>query len=160
MMLTKNRIAGPAIALAVVAAAVAVRCANVEPEPGATTEVVDREIPGAHASNDLDPVTAHRWVDDVRLDGSPTPGQFHPGDTVLVSMRVSDAPAGSVVRVSIHDAGDREVWVDERPVSREEPRLSFSITGHRLGAGDFEARVLVGDEVVARRSFAVTSDRT
>jgi len=157
-MLRKIRTAGSVIAMTLLAAAFAIRCGH-EPEPGATTEVVDREIPGMHASNDLDPVTANRWIDDVRLDGTPTPGEFHAGETVLVTMRVNDAPAGSVVRVSIHDAGDREVWVDERPVSREEPRLSFSITAHRLGSGAYEARVLVGDEIVARRSFAVTSSR-
>lgn len=150
-------VAGPVICLTVLAAAIAVRCGSIEPEPGATSEVIAHEIPGTHAENDLDPVTAHLWIDDVRLDGTSGSGRYRPGDTVLVSMRVTDAPAGSVVRVSIHDAGNQEVWADERQVSPRDPRLSFTITGHRLGAGAYEARVLVGDEVVARRNFEVSS---
>jgi hypothetical protein len=135
---------------------VVVRCAP-EPEPGATTEVVDQEIPGTHDSRDLDPLTAHLWIDDVRLDGAATPGRFGTGDTVLVSMRVTDAPSGSVVKVSILDSGHQEVWADERAVRAKDPRLNFTVTGHRLGEGTYEARVLVGDEVVARRHFEVSS---
>ena len=150
----KHRLA-PVLCLSILAAAVTLRCS--EPEPGATTEVVEQEIPGTHDSRDLDPLTAHLWIDDVRLDGAVTPGRFGTGDTVLVSMRVTDAPSGSVVKVMILDAGSREVWADERQVRPKDPRLNFTVTGQRLGEGTYEARVLVGDEVVARRHFEVSS---
>jgi hypothetical protein len=145
------------VLLAVLMPAFAARCGNAQSDPGATNEVFNQEIPGAHSPNDIASVTAHRWINDVRLEGALQPGHYRSGDTVLVSMRVSDAPAGSVVRVSIHDSGDHEVWKDDQSVTREEPRLSFLVSAGKLVAGSYEARVIVGDEVVARKTFEVTS---
>lgn len=68
----------------VLAASLAIGCGSDPVEPGATTATHDQEIPGTHAPNDLDPITAQRWVDDVRLgkalgqDGCLSPAPTYP----------------------------------------------------------------------------------
>jgi hypothetical protein len=143
----------------------ALGCAETSPEPGATTAIQEREIPGGHSPQDLDPLTAQRWIDEVRLgtsvdeQGSVVSGEsqarFSPETPIYVSMRVADAPAGSVVRVAVYDAAEQEVWSEERSVGTEEPYLSFKIEEGRLDVGRYEARVIVGDERVSVRQLEV-----
>lgn len=128
------------------ALALAVGCGSSETEPGATTETHDREVPGTHASTDLDPLTAQRWIDEVRLGnrvgddgavvGSEQPARFTTEDPIHMSMRVDDAPAGSVVRVIVYDAEHNEAWGDERAVVEGEPYLMFTIDRDKLEAGE------------------------
>lgn len=142
------------------------RGASDDAEPGATTATYESEIPGRHSGDDIGPFTARRFVDHVRLgfeldaedkvpDGR-TARAFREGDAVHLSMEVTDAPAGSVIRVSIHDAAtDRRMWDEERTVAPGKSYLGFSLD-RALTPGTYRADVIIGDEVVARREFQIS----
>jgi hypothetical protein len=152
----------------VLAAAFAIGC-GAEPvvEPGATSKTYSDEIPGTHAPNDLDPITAQRWIDDVRLgkmigeDGvvaeEAAATRFNASEPIHVSMRVSDAPAGSVIKVAVLNQAGTEVWSDQRAVIAGAEHLQFTIDEGSLSAGSYETRVIVGDERVANKRFDVTA---
>lgn len=135
---------------------------NVVPEPGAATDVHVGERPGTGTANDLDPITAQRWIDDVRMgDRLDADGvvvdrsdDFSTNDALHLSLRVTDAPVGTAVRVGVYDATSNEVWNDEQTVSNSASRLTFDI-GDDLAPGEYEARVFVGDEKVADRDFEI-----
>ncbi len=140
-------------------------------EDGAIARTADREIPGTHSPYDLDPITAERWIDDVRVgrdldvNNSVPEGAlsnaFSADDPIHVSMEVTNAPAGTMVRMSVVDGRTRQrVWSQEAPVSPGRSHLSFSLSAEELGAGYFRAEVLVGDETVVARSFVVDESNT
>jgi hypothetical protein len=155
------------LSLLALASTAALRCGAQPVEPGATTEVHDEEIQGAHASSDLDPLTAQRWIDEVRVGprlddtGSVPPdgaaSRFSPEAAIHISMKVDDAPVGAVVRLVVHDALEQQVWSAERPVAEGEPYLHFTIGEATLPVGRYEARVIVGDERVAVRALEIAS---
>jgi hypothetical protein len=156
------------VRLIVLLLAVTLGCGTPAPEPGATTEVLDREIPGDHSSQDLNPLTAQQWIDEVRLGTSvddqggvgqdAMQDQFSPERAIYVSMRVADAPAGSVVRVAVYDDAEHEVWMEERAIASEQPYLTFKIEEGALDVGHYEAHVHVGDEQVSVRELEVRND--
>jgi hypothetical protein len=134
-------------------------------EPGATTAASAIEISGHNSPNDLDPLTAARYIDHVRLGrGLDAEGQvprdfvasgFHPGEAIQLSMEVTDAPAGSIVRVSVREVDtNRETWVQEKKVAPGKSYLSFAISTELLPS-DYRADVIIGDEVVADKKFQV-----
>ncbi len=134
-------------------------------EPGATAAVSESEIPGRHSPDDLDPLTAQRFVDHVRLgrdvdvEGQVPPQlvarTFATGSPIYVSLEVTDAPAGSLIQVALVDSATTEqVWSDRKPVPAGRSYLSFKVDD-RLPLGSYLARVTIGDETVARREFEV-----
>ena len=137
-------------------------------EEGATTGTADGEIPGTRSPNDLDPITAELWIDDVRVGrGLDINGQVPIADvtdtfsekaTIHVSMEVTDAPAGSMVMMTVSDPAGVRLWSEEKPVSPGLSHLSFSLSGSELGPGDYRAELIVGDELVKSRSFLVKDD--
>lgn len=107
-----------------------------------------------------------RYVDDVRLgrqvdpEGEVPPDSqsdvFAAGEPVYVSMEVIDAPAGSRVRLSVHEAAtNRKLWSDEQDVTGRS-HLSFTIGGG-LAHGRYEAKVFIDDRTVADRRFEIVS---
>jgi hypothetical protein len=165
----RGRSIGSAIAVIVVGLIAAVGCKS-EVEPGATTAVSHGEIPGQHSPSDLDPLTAQRFVDHVRVGSDVDPaGQvpqhlvantFTSDVPIYVSLEVTDAPAGSLVEVALFDAAStEEVWSEQRTVDNDTPTMSFRIKD-RLPLGRYRAQVMIGDETVARREFIVVDERT
>ncbi len=161
-----NRLAPFALALV---AALAFGCAE-EPAPaveeGAPTAAQDREIPGTHSPNDLDPITAQRFVDRVRIgrdldaDGQvPTEAEgeeFDAASTVHVSLEATDAPAGSVIRLNVlEDGTERPVWTEELEVPAGRSFVNFTIDGGELASGAYRAEIVIGDETVANRDFRI-----
>jgi hypothetical protein len=134
-------------------------------EPGATNSTSGSEIPGAHSPEDLDPITAQRFIDHVRLgrevdsEGKvPEDGvasRFSAAEPIHVSMEVTDAPAGSVVRLSVRDAStDRTLWSEDGKVEGGRSYLTFTVDDE-LAPGTYRVDVIIGDEVVARKEFQV-----
>jgi len=166
--MTSNKTTGSSVYAALLAAGLGLAVAGCgqSPEPGATDQTFRSEIPGTHASNDLNPVTAQRWIDQVRLGrGVDHQGQvpdamrtdtFTHDDEINVSVKVSDAPVGTHVALEIHNGDSGEiVWTDERSVDTDHSHLTFRFSADDLESGSYEARVIVGDERVARSLFAI-----
>jgi hypothetical protein len=139
----------------------------VEPaEPGAVQKTHRGEIDGRHDGTDLDSITAQRWVDRVHVGRTVNPSGkieeadradvFRPGESVYLSMEVTDAPAGSAVQVSVVDAEtENQLWSDTKQVEAGRSHLVFQIDPAKLGSGEYRAEVYVGDERVARREFEI-----
>jgi len=135
-------------------------------EPGAITETSRMEIPGAHSPDDLDPLTAQRWIDNVHLGRAlDTSGKvpvaeeadrFATGEDVLLSMEVTDAPAGSIIQVAVFNSETQQnTWSDEKAVPAGQSHLNFSLSGDDLSPGRYRAEIIIGDETVAKRRFEV-----
>lgn len=135
-------------------------------EPGATATTSASEIPGTHSPADLDPITAARWIDDVRVGRKvDANGQvpkvdvtdtFAADDRINLSMEVTDAPSGSVVAVTVvNKTTGQRVWSQEKPVEAGRSHLNFILSASELGPGGYGAEVRVGDEPVALRRFVV-----
>ena len=153
------------LAFIIVLVGVTFGCGSGYREAGATPAASDHEIPGTHAANDLDPLTAARYIDDVRLGHAIDPegkvpqdvesSVFRAHDDVHLSMEVTDAPAGSEVLVSVYDAATHAlVWSDRKTVEPGRSYLDFVIDDD-LEPGRYDTHVIVGDEVAANRSFEV-----
>ncbi len=139
-------------------------------EEGATTKTSNMEIPGTHSPQDLDPITARRWIDDVKLGRkldvnghvaqTDVTDSFLANDPIHVSMEVTDAPSGSVIGMTvINTSNGQSVWTQQKPVEPGRSHLAFSMSGQELGAGEYRAEVRVGDEPVALRPFVVSSKK-
>jgi hypothetical protein len=134
-------------------------------EPGATTAVSSSEIPGGHASNDLSPIAAQRFLDNVRLgSGLDAEGQvpqdlvagtFASGSPIYLSAEVTDAPAGSLVEVALlAEVTTEPIWREQKAVPSGRSYLSFEVDD-RLPPGRYRAQWTIGDETVARREFVI-----
>jgi hypothetical protein len=138
-------------------------------EPGATTRVSQGEIPGRQSPSDLSPITAQRYVDEVRLGRGLDPeGQvprdlvsqtFASGSPIYLSMEVTDAPAGSLIQASLLDAATAEkVWSAQKSVPAGQSYLSFKVDDS-LPRGSYRAQLIIGDETVALREFEVIEEQ-
>src|SRR5688572_15612980 len=127
-----------------------------EVEEGATTTTSAREIPGTHSPADLDPITAARWIDEVKIgrkvDANGQVPQtdvtdtFAANDRIHVSMEVTDAPSGSVIAVTlINKATGQRIWNEKKPVEAGRSHLTFILNASELGPGGYGAEVRVGD---------------
>ncbi len=93
------------------------------------------------------------------LEGNVTPGctasSFGVHDPIHLSLKIGEAPAGSVVRVSVRDTVTRHVaWSQEKPVPAGHSYLTFEI-GRNLAEGRYRAESTVGDETASTRDFLV-----
>jgi hypothetical protein len=155
------------LAAALALAALSIGCAGSDPqptEPGATPTTADSELPGDNSASDLDPLTAERWVDHVRVGRGLDPDgkvpdhmatdAFGSDEEVWISMEVTDAPVGSRIRINVQDPDTRQtVWTAEKAVEPGASHLGFSIDD--LAPGEYRAEVVIGDERVADRTFQV-----
>lgn len=104
-------------------------------------------------------------IDRLRLGFGLNPeGRVSPGcvaktfglrDPIHLSMRVSDAPPGSFVRVAVRDTGtERIAWIEERPVPAGRSYLTFAI-GRGLGGGRYRVDSTLGSNAVSSPDFVV-----
>jgi hypothetical protein len=136
-------------------------------EPEAPPSTSQEEIPGTTSPSDLSAPTAQSYVDDVYVGRQVDPNgeipesqrsdSFRTGEKVVVGMEVTDAPAGSAVRVTVQDAdSNNQVWTAERDVPAGRTHMHFSIDEGKLPRGKYRAKVIIGDETVAERDFEVS----
>ena len=131
--------------------------------PATTTE---KEIAGISNPNDLSPMSAQAYIDDVTIghklaaDGTIPAGQtgddFAPGQVVHIAMRVKDAPAGSAVKVAWFAPGETRIGDEQKNVPAGATTLTFSSPSTKGWAkGDYRAEVWIGDEKVNTQQFQI-----
>ena len=136
-------------------------------EPNAPPTTSKAELPGTSSESDLSAVTAERYVDDVYLGHRVDPTgeipqdqrseRFRKGEDVVIGMEVTDAPAGSAIRVTVQSAdSEQQVWTAERPVPAGQTHMHFDVDENKLSQGKYRAKVIIGDETVAERDFEVS----
>jgi hypothetical protein len=132
-------------------------------DTAATTS--EKEVAGTNQPGDLNPVEAQTMVDDVTIgkkvgaDGMiATEDQgddFAPGDTVYVTMKVADAPAGSAVKVAWYGPGETKINDEEKSVPTGQQYLTFQADTSSWKKGDYRAEVWIGDEKVNTQQFQI-----
>ncbi len=131
--------------------------------PPVTTTV---EQPGVSSPSDVSPPVAQSWIDDVTIghevaaDGSMVTGKggddFAPGQPIFVTMKVSDAPLTSTVKVVWYGPGEAKVGEENKPVVAGQKYLSFTVKNTKKWAkGDYRAEVWIGDEKVNTQQFQI-----
>jgi hypothetical protein len=133
-------------------------------EPTATA-VTTSEIAGTTSPNDLNPVQAQSFVDDVTIghevaaDGTIPAGKtgddFAPGEAVHIVMKVKDAPAASAVKVVFNNSSNTSVGEETNDVPAGALFLAFSKDTKDWPKGDYTADVWIGDEKVNTQHFQV-----
>jgi hypothetical protein len=108
-------------------------------------------------------------IDEVRLgfalgpEGRVSPGcaasTFSLNDPIHLSMQVTDAPVGSVVRVSVLDVVTKRIaWSEARSVTPGRSVLTFEI-GRALAVGRYRAESTVGGAATKPWVFVVHDRR-
>jgi hypothetical protein len=135
-------------------------------EGGAPAQATEKEQPGTNQPNDLNPVSAQTYIDDVTLghkvgsDGmiaaADQGDDFAPGDPIFLTMKVGDAPAGSEVKVVWYGPGEMKVKEESKAVNPGDTYLTFQAanTGS-WQKGDYRAEVWVGDEKVNQQELQI-----
>jgi hypothetical protein len=147
----------------------AVGCKKTEQETGGTAEVptvaTTQEQPGTASPNDLNPVAAQSYIDDVTIghevgaDGTIPAGKtgddFAPGEAVNIAMKVKDAPAGAAVKVVWYGPGETKINEENKNVPTGATTLAFSADSKGWAKGDYRAEVWIGDEKVNPQQFQI-----
>lgn len=134
------------------------------------TEAAEGEIAGTALSDDVNPIAAQSWIDDVRLgvalgpDGSigeqAERDMFTAGDPILVSMSTKDAPPAAAVRVVWMTPDGNPAHEEEKSVSGGQEFLSFeALDTSRWPPGEYRVEVWVGDERVDSEPFHLVPAR-
>lgn len=163
------------LAAAITAALSASACQPAHNERAADTDkgaptpaVSEQEKPGSANPSDLSAVQAEIRIDDVTLgyavaadDTIPAEqkGDDFARETVYVSMKVEDTPAGSVVKAAWFAPGDLRVHEDTKTVSSGQQHLSFKADTKDWALGDYRVEVWLGDEKVATEHFNIVASR-
>src|SRR4029079_11788382 len=94
------------------------------------------EISGTSSPNDLNPVRAQSYIDDVTIghevaaDGTIPAGKtgdnFVPGQKVNITMKLKDAPAGTAVKVVYFGPGEKQVGEETKQVKAGETFMVFT----------------------------------
>jgi len=133
---------------------------------GAPPQATEKEQAGTNQPNDLNPVSAQTYVDDVTLghkvgsDGmiaaADQGDDFAPGDSIFLTMKVGDAPAGSEVKVVWYGPGEMKVKEESKQVNQGDTYLTFQAanTGS-WQKGDYRAEVWIGDEKVNQQQLQI-----
>ena len=158
------------MALLLVLALPAIGCktqeqAEVDDPNDTATTTTDTEVAGVDQPNDLNPVEAQTMIDDVTIgkkvdaDGmiaaEDQGDDFAPGQTVYVTMNVSDTPANSAVKVSWYGPGETKISDDEKTVTAGAKYLTFQADTTKWAKGDYRAEVWIGDEKVNTQQFQI-----
>ena len=128
------------------------------------TAATTSEISGTQSPNDLNPVRAQSYVDDVTIghevaaDGTVPTGKtgdnFVPGQKVYITMKVKDAPANTAVKVVYNGPpGTTKVGEETKNVPAGATFLTFEKDTKGWQKGDYSADVFVGDEKVNTQHF-------
>lgn len=137
-----------------------------QPESGDTaTAATTSEIPGTTSPNDLNPVRAQSYIDDVTIghevaaDGTIPTGKtgddFAPGQKVNITMKVNNAPAGTAVKVVFYGPGEKKVGEETKQVATGATYLAFQQATKGWPKGDYRAEVWTGDEKVNTQEFQI-----
>ncbi len=123
------------------------------------------EISGTSSPNDLNPVRAQAFVDDVTIghevgaDGTIPTGRtgddFAPGQTIHIAMKTADAPAGTAVKVVFFGPGEKNVGEESKSTATGVTFLTFSKDTKGWPKGDYRAEVWAGDEKVNTQQFQI-----
>ncbi len=133
-------------------------------EPTATAAST-QEIAGTKSPNDLNPIQAQSFIDDVTIghevgaDGTIPTGKtgddFAPSSMVYIAMKVKDAPATSAVKVVFNGKDNAKVGDETKQVPAGAKFLSFSKSTKGWPKGDYSADIYIGDEKVNTQHFQV-----
>jgi len=129
------------------------------------TAATTSEISGTQSPNDLNPVRAQSYIDDVSIghevaaDGTIPAGKtgddFAPGQPINITMQVKDAPAGTAVKVVFYGPGEKNVGEETKNVAGGEKFLAFKKDTKGWPKGDYRAEVWTGDEKVSTQQFQI-----
>jgi hypothetical protein len=117
-------------------------------------------------TGDLNAVEAQAMVDDVTLGKTAEPDgtipaadqkdDFAPGEPIVLTMKVADAPPGTDVKVVWYGPGETKVGEVVKPVGPSQDHLIFQAGDTTSWAnGDYRAEVWVGDEKVAQQQLQI-----
>lgn len=136
------------------------------------TQPQEQEIPGTtnNNPNDLSSTKAQSYVDDVTIgrqaeaDGTISSqnqtDDFAPGQNVVLAMKVSDAPAGTRVKVDWYGPNDMKLDTTEKGIDAGQTFLVFENNKtSEWKKGDYRADVYVGDEKVASQNFNIVDKK-
>jgi hypothetical protein len=129
------------------------------------------EKPGISQPGDISPPVAQAMVDDVnigiavqsngRVPADSGPDNFLPGEDLYLTMDVSDAPAGTAIKVVWIGPGDQPIDTQIQKVAAGVSTLKFVRQDTRSWkTGDYRAEVWVGDEKVDDEVFDIVSTRS
>jgi hypothetical protein len=106
------------------------------------------------------------WVDEFRLTArqcehvvsAAQKNRFSPGEAINLSMRVNDAPRGTVVTTYWYGPGNAKLGYEKRPISPGQERLRFSRDDtDAWQQGAYRAEVWIGDIKLQESHFAVVA---
>ncbi len=152
------------IVAASMAALLAIGCREEASE--ARPETSTTEVAGVGSPNDVSPINAQTWVDDVTIghqigaDGAMVTGQggddFAPGQPIHISMKVDDAPQNTAVKLVWYGPNETKIGEESKNVAPGQQYLTFSTTDTKTWAkGDYRAELWVGDEKVNTQQFQI-----
>ena len=129
----------------------------------ATPAVSEKERPGVSQPNDLAPATAQARIDDIKLgstmgaDGAVAneDDDIAPGETVHLSMKVGDTPAGSAIKVVWMGPNDARIGDEAKTVNVGERFAMFHRATTGWAEGDYKVDIFLGDEKVGSESFEI-----
>ena len=157
------------LALAVLLVA-AFGCKKSEESTGGTVQApqtaTTAEIPGTTNPNDLNPVAAQSYIDDVTMgheigqDGAilseRKADKFAAGQSIHITMKVKDAPAGSAVKVAWYGPNEMKINEEQKHIPAGATMLAFSATDtSKWQKGDYRAEIWIGDEKVNTEKFQI-----
>ncbi|MGK2856025.1 MAG: hypothetical protein ACSLFQ_02335 [Thermoanaerobaculia bacterium] len=133
-----------------------------QPPQVATTQ----EIAGTTNPNDLNPMTAQSYIDDVKVgnalgtDGligiDKTTDMFTAGQPIYLTMTVNDAPATAAVKVVWYGPNDTKITEESKSIAVGAKTLSFEAPSTSSWAiGGYHAEVWIGDEKVKSEDFKI-----
>lgn len=136
-----------------------------EPEE-ARVETTTDEVAGVGDANDVSPLNAQTWIDDVTIgselsdDGSVMTGDtgddFAKGQPIYLAMEVGDAPANQSVMVVWYGPGESKIGEETKQVSAGQKYLNFQASDtSSWELGDYRAEIWVGDEKVNQQMFQI-----
>jgi hypothetical protein len=131
----------------------------------------EKEKPGISKPGDVSPPVAQAMVDDVLLGTAvATDGQipaksrtddFVPGEDIYLTMDVSDAAPGTMVKVVWFGPDEQRIGEQRETVSSGVSTLKFKKDGTKTWkTGDYRAEIWVGDEKVNDERFNIVSARS
>jgi hypothetical protein len=154
----------------IVATSAAFACKKTEEATTGTaqtaTAATTSEISGTASPNDLNPIKAQSYVDDVTIghevgaDGTIPTGKtgdnFVSGQKIYIAMKVKDAPPNTAVKVVYNGPPDNtKVGEETKNVPAGATFMVFEKDTKGWKKGDYAADVFVGDEKVNTQHFNV-----
>jgi hypothetical protein len=135
--------------------------AKVDPAKSTPT-VAETERPGSNAPSDVNPVTAHLRISDLKVGTALGPdgkvadntNLVRPGDTVHASVAVGDVGAGSKVKAVWLGPDGQRLGDEVKTVEAGIAYLAFRAPETSTwSVGDYKVEIYLGDELAASNGF-------